>query len=212
MKVAIFSESPENEAAIRILVDALLGQPTEVAHLHLSKLVTRGWPGVRGSLSDVLTKLHNRREADALVVVVDTDDSPVHQVEHEQPGSLDLECRLCYLRDVIRRTQAHLKPRAGMGPIKTAVGVAVTAIEAWYLCGIDPHATEAAWIQGLRSKRPPYSRDDLKKAVYGSARPSRLIEAQRATEAANRLAQDLSSLESNFPIGFGALADAVRSW
>jgi hypothetical protein len=167
---------------------------------------------VRGSLSAVLTDLHNRRAAEALAVVVDTDDSPVHQVEHEQPGGLDLECRLCYLREVIERTQARLRPRAGQGPIKTAVGVAVTAIEAWYLCGIDPRVTEAAWIQGLRSKRPPYSRNDLKEAAYGSARPPRSVEVQRGTEAAQRLVQDLSLLERNFRIGFGALARDVRNW
>ncbi len=210
MKVAIFSESPDNEIAIRILVDRILGQQTGAARL--LELQTRGWSGVRGSLSAVLTDLHNRREAEALVVVADTDDSPVHQVEHEQPSSLELECRLCYLRDVIRRTQARLKPRAGQGPIKTAVGVAVSAIEAWYLCDIDPRATEAAWIQGLQSKHSPYSRDEFKKVVYKFARPSRAMRTQCASEAATRLVQGLPLLEKNFPIGFGALVRDLKTW
>jgi len=44
MKIAIFSESPENEEAIRIIVECLLGKATETARL--PNLQARGWPGV----------------------------------------------------------------------------------------------------------------------------------------------------------------------
>jgi hypothetical protein len=74
------------------------------------------------------------------------------------------------------------------------------------------YATESAWIQGLQSKRQPYTRNDLKQAVYGASRPSRQLEQQRGLEEAQRLAQDLNMLEKLFPIGFGSLARSVRSW
>jgi hypothetical protein len=38
--------------------------------------------------------------------------------------------------------------------LKIAIGLAVPAIEAWLLCGVDPHITEAAWINGLKEPFP----------------------------------------------------------
>lgn len=210
MKIAVFSESPENEEAIRIIVDCLLGKTTEATRL--PKLQARGWPGVKGSITAVLRDLHYSTDAEALIVVVDSDDSPVHQNNHDQPGGADLKCRLCYLRNEVGRAQSQLKAKSGRAQIKVAIGLAVPAIEAWYLAGIDPHVTESAWIQGLQSKRPPYSRNDLKQAVYGTSRPSRQLEHQRGSEEAQRLAQGLNLLEKLFPIGFGSLARSVRTW
>jgi hypothetical protein len=210
MKIAIFSESPENEEAIRIIVECLLGKTTET--IGLPNLQARGWPGVKRSITAVLRHLHYSTDAEALIVVVDSDDSPVHHNNHDHPGGADLKCRLCYLRNEIVPTQSQLKAKAGRAQIKIAMGLAVPAIEAWYRAGIDPHATESAWIQGLQSKRQPYSRNDLKQAVYGVSRPSRQLEQQRGLEEAQRLAQDLNMLEKLFPIGFGSLARSVRSW
>lgn len=210
MKIAVFSESPENEESIRIIVECLLGKTTEAARL--PNLQARGWPGVKGSITAVLRHLHYSTDAETLIVVVDSDDSPVHHNNHDQPGGADLKCRLCYLRNEIERAQGQLKPKAGRAHIKVALGLAVPAIEAWYRAGIDPHVTESAWIQGLQSKRPPYSRNDLKQAVYGTPRPSRRLEQQRGIEEAQRLAQDLNLLEKLFPLGFGLLARSVRSW
>jgi len=210
MKIAVFSESLENEEAIRIIVDCLLGKTTETTGL--PNLQARGWPGVKGSITAILRDLHYSTDAEALIVVVDSDDSPVHHNNHDQPGGADFKCRLCYLRNEVERTRSQLKPRAGRAQMKVAIGLAVPAIEAWYRAYIDPHVTESAWIQGLQSKRPPYSRNDLKQAVYGTPRPSRQLEQQRGTEEAQRLAQDLNLLERLFPIGFGSLAREVRSW
>lgn len=159
-----------------------------------------------------MRELHYSTDAEALIVVVDSDDSPVHHNSHDQPGGADLKCRLCYLRNEVGRIHGQLKPKAGHPQIKVAMGLAVPSIEAWYLADIDPHVTESAWIQGLQSKRPPYSRNDLKQAVYGTPRPSRRLEQQRGIEEAQRLAQDLNLLEKLFPIGFGSLARSVRSW
>jgi hypothetical protein len=210
MKIAIFSESPENEEAIRIIVECLLGKATETARL--PNLQARGWPGVKGSITAVLRHLHYSTDAEALIVVVDSDDSPVHHNSHDQPDGADLKCRLCYLGNEIRRIQTQLKPKAGRAQIKVALGLAVPAIEAWYRAGSDPQVTETAWIQGLKSRRPPYSRNDLKQAVYGTPRPSRQLEQRRGIEEARRLAQDLNMLEKLFPMGVGSLARSVRSW
>ena len=210
MKIAIFSESPENEEAIRIIIGCLLGKMTETARL--PNLQARGWPGVKRSITAVLRHLHYSTDAEALIVVVDSDDSPVHHNSHDQPDGADLKCRLCYLRNEIGRIQNQLKPKAGRAQIKVTIGLAVPAIEAWYRAGIDPQVTETAWTQGLQSRRPPYSRNDLKQAVYGTPRPSRQLEQQRGIKEAQRLAQDLNLLEKLFPIGFGSLARSVQSW
>jgi hypothetical protein len=96
--------------------------------------------------------------------------------------------------------------------IKTAIGLAVPAIEAWYRCGLDPHVNEATWARKLKSEKVVYTRRSLKFRVYGTERPSIKLETARAIEAANQLANDLSVLEGLFPCGFGAFARDVRSW
>jgi hypothetical protein len=81
MRLAVFSESPADEAALRILTDGLLGQPTEPADL--PALGTRGWPSVRQLLPAVMMNLHYGFHADELVLVVDSDLSPVHLPAHD---------------------------------------------------------------------------------------------------------------------------------
>ena len=83
MKLAILSESPADEAALRVLVEYVLGAPFTTVH---SALRARGWPSVEQVLPAILRYLHFQTEADGLVVVVDADDSPVHTIEHEAPG------------------------------------------------------------------------------------------------------------------------------
>ena len=82
MKVAILSESSADEAAVRILVEAILNQQTEPIDLYLRG---HGWSSVRNVLPAVLKHLHYCTQAEALILVVDSDDSPVHQQSHEQP-------------------------------------------------------------------------------------------------------------------------------
>ncbi|MGH9840918.1 MAG: hypothetical protein ACREEM_19255 [Blastocatellia bacterium] len=79
MKVAVFSESPADDAAVRILVDAILGHQTEV--IDLPRLRVRGWPSLRNSLRAILIELHYQTDTDGIVVVADSDDSPQHKVE-----------------------------------------------------------------------------------------------------------------------------------
>jgi hypothetical protein len=210
MKVAVLSESPADEAAIRILVDGILGKQTqEVPSLSYR---SRGWPFVIRVLPAVLKYLHYRTDADALVVIADSDDSPVHQSTHDQAGGEDLRCRLCQLRSIVYLETKRLTPVLGRNKIKSAIGLAVPAIEAWYLCGLDPQVNEAAWIRRLQSERITYARRTLKKAIYGIERPTIRFETDRATEAAARLVADLSLLEKLFPNGFGSFLHDIRSW
>jgi hypothetical protein len=85
MKVVVLSESSADEAAIRILVNGILGRETEdVSSLPLR---SRGWPSVIKVLPTVIKFLHYQTDAEALVVIADSDDSPIHRSSHEQAGS-----------------------------------------------------------------------------------------------------------------------------
>ena len=210
MKVAVLSESPADEAAIRILIEGIVGRQTQSADT--SQFRRGGVTRAFGILPAVLRHLHCRTDADALVVVVDSDRTPVHKPEHEQAGGADERCRLCKMRRTIDPVLARLRPVQGRPQIKIAVGIAVPAIEAWYRCGLDPHVTEAAWIASLPSGPFPYTTRSLKEDVYETSRPSLELETRRATKEAQRLTQDLQLLEQCFPTGFGALAREVRSW
>ncbi len=212
MKVAVLSESPADEAAVLVLVEGLLGIETEFVPLPAPK--TRGWRSVLNSVSPALYHLHYETDADALVVTLDSDESPVHQKGHDELNGANDKCRLCQLRAIVDEIQDQLRPRQGRGPIKTAVGVAVPAVEAWYLAGLDPHVTESAWILALQSGKPPYTKRDLKRKAYGVEKPSLALEQERAVEHTQRLVQEsnLGLLERLFPGGFGALAADVRNW
>jgi hypothetical protein len=218
MKLAILSESPGDEAALRVLVEFALGGRFSLV---APTLRARGWPSVEQVLPPILRHLYFHTQADGLVVVCDTDDSPVHTVEHETPNYHHPFCRLCRLRSVFRRTIRNLPARPGpvgggnppgQGRIFRAVGVAVPAIEAWLLCGKDDTVTEEAWIRGQETGVMPYTRRDLKRRVYGTERPSLPWEIKRAVEEVSRHRGDLRRLEYDFPYGFGALVRDLRGW
>jgi hypothetical protein len=118
---------------------------------------------------------------------------------------------LCKLRLIAGQVQNGVTQVPNRSPLKTAFGLAIPAIEAWLLCGLNPHANEAALIQrpdaGTRDLRLQLKRD-----VYGTDRPLREMKARRATEEARRLVQILDEFERLFPDGFGSLARDIRSW
>jgi hypothetical protein len=209
MKVAILSESPADEAAISVLVEGILGNPVERVQ---SGLRARGWPNVAQILPAVIRHLHFNTAADGLVVVVDSDDSVVHTNDHEAPNYYHPLCRMCQLRGVFRRTTKKLPPAQGRARVLRCVGVAVPAVEAWYLCGRDDNVTEAAWVSGQIKGMTPYTRRELKWRVYGTERPSLPLETERALQEVRRHRGDLRRLEYDFPIGFGFLANDLRSW
>ena len=209
MKVALLSESPADEAALLVLVEAVLAEPVALVQPGLR---ARGWPNVAQVLPAVLRHLHFNTAADGLVVVVDADDSVVHTAEHEAPGYFHPRCRLCQLRAVFRKTQKRFPRLQGRDRVLRAVGLAVPAIEAWYLCGQDAQVTELAWLEGQGRGVPPYTRRELKWRVYGTDRPSLAFEIQQALASVRRHHGDVRRLEADFPHGFGGLARDLRDW
>ena len=210
MKIAVLSESPADEAAIRIIVEGLLGSPTEVAPT-LPRGRDYGWPAVLRIAKNVVNHVYYRTDADGLVISVDSDDSPVHR-ESEDRSACDAKCRICQLRTGIASSLQELRAIPGRTKLLTAIGLAVPSLEAWYRCGVDPHVSEATWIHALRDQKFPYDRSRLKLQVYGDDRPSLVLATNRATEIARQLASRLNDLEILFPNGFGALARDVRGW
>ena len=209
MKIAVVSESPADEAAIKILIDAIVGQETELVSLRLRP---GGWPHVLQLLPPIIKALHYTTDADGFAVVVDSDNSPVHDDDHEENGDSSSECRLCLLRNCIQATLLGLSPVVTRQALNTAAGVAVPAIEAWYQCGIDLHVNEARWIGRLSGERINFTKESLKIAVYGSNQPSLQAETSAAVAAAKRLADNFDQLEQLFPNGFGCLLADVRGW
>lgn len=208
MKLAILSESPADEAAIAVLVEAALGEPFQRVQPGLR---ARGWPSVAQVLPSIIHHLHFNTDADGLVVVVDSDDSVVHTAAHDAPDYFHPQCRMCRLRAVFRQTTKRFPPAHGRKRVLRGVGIAVPAIEAWYLCGRDAQVGEAAWIAGQESGQPPYTRAELKQRVYGTDRPSLQWETKRALEEVRRQRADLRRLENDFPC-FAALSRDLRGW
>src|SRR5688572_13297864 len=207
MKIALFSESPADETALRVYVAAVLKQTPRFV---LPGFRARGWPNVAQLMPAVLRHLHFNTDTDVLVVVVDSDDSVVHTAEHDAPGYYHPHCRMCQLRAVYRQTTKKLPRAHGRDRVIRAVGVAVPAVEGWYLCGRDGSVSEAAWIVGQETGRAPYSRAELKWRVYGTDRPSLPHETVCAVRDAERHRHDTRRLEHDFP-GFAALAADLRA-
>jgi len=201
MRVAILSESTADEMALRIVVDAVLAVRTIPVAMNLE---SRGWSSVRSVLPTISKMLQYRTDAEALVVVVDSNHTYLSQDEPKN--------RLREFQELVQRCQRELKPVAGRVPLKIAVGVAAPAIEAWWLCKSNPQICETAWEKGLADKRDPYSKLELKKQLYGSDYRSLELMTQKMTEAAHVVAGDLATFERSFPSGFGSLAKELRSW
>jgi hypothetical protein len=210
MKVAILSESEADETAVRILAQGLLG--TEVAIVPL-RVRSRGWQAVFVTLPIILKHLHFHTDADGLIVVTDSDHSPMHLESHNQLDGADEDCRLCTLRRIVEHTLKPLAERPCGSPLKTALGLAVPQIEAWYLFGLDPHVGEANW-HAAADGLCPFTSNKLKEQAYGNSRPSLELETRRASEHARRIVeqQRLPELRRWFPGGLGALADDLKNW
>jgi len=212
MKVAYFAESPADAAALAILTDAILNRKTEpVSH---GGFRSRGWPSVRTVLPAVLKELHYHTDAEGFVLVVDSNGSPPHLAAHEAPNGVEAKCRLCQLRRIADDVQRQVRPRSNQKPLKVAIGLAVPTIEAWLLCSVDSHVTEAAWANGLKDERGrmPYTKSGLKQQLYGTSHPSLPTETEVMKEAASRLSKNLAGTEKLFPDGFGALLRSLRAW
>ena len=211
MKIALLSESPADESAVRILAQSILGQAID-RPAPAFPLRARGWPSVLNVLPAVIKHFHFRTDAEALIVVADSNHSTPHRGAADEACG-EAKCRLCKLRQAAEQTLQHLRDVPGRDKLRVAVGLAMPAIEAWYLCGRRKVPTsEIAWIQGRESGNDPYTRNQLKKDLYGTDRPALSMLTKHAIVEAERLAENIDLLEERFPLGFGALARAVRSW
>jgi hypothetical protein len=210
MKIAIVSESPADEAAIKVLVDAIVGHATEL--VVAPRLRPNGWPSVLNLLPSIVKSLFYNSDVDGLVVVVDSDDSPIHDNSHDGSEAQQRDCRLCLLRATVALSLRRVSPVSGRAAVKAASGVAVPSIAAWYRCVIDPRVNEAAWSRKLLGQNVNYDRRSLKSDTYGSHQPGLVMETAAAVDAAHRLTNNLAHLERLFPNGFGGLIRDLRTW
>jgi len=213
MKIAIFSESPTDEAVLKILVEGILGEEIEEVP-YPNRLQSRG-SGVQRDVPIVLSGVYYNTEAEFLIIVRDSDDTPVHKKEHDEPNNIEAEnCRYCELRKLVKSALENLAPMQGKENFKVAVGVAVPAIEAWLLCGTNPHASEATWINKQREESFSTYNDRklLKAELYGSNIASSETMFNRGTASAKKLIENIEQLEILFPEGFGNMANEIRSW
>lgn len=209
MKIVFFGESPADQAALAVFTEGILGRPPETIDMGLAG---HGVTGVLNALGGVLAGVYYNSDAEGLVVAIDCDDTELHHSDHEKPGKAGERCRLCQSRRIIEQARKHLKARLGRPALKVTIGLAVPAIEAWYLVGKNHQVGEAAWRAGLTARQSPFTRRKLKELVYGTDRPS----LEKATECAVREARwiigDIKAIETAFPDGFGSMADEIRSW
>ncbi|HSZ54510.1 MAG TPA: hypothetical protein VK797_02535 [Tepidisphaeraceae bacterium] len=207
MKVGILSESSSDEAAIRILAEAVLGSTLEILPIRVR---TRGCTALRATFSAAFKKLHWQPDADGMIVVIDSDDSPVHIAAHETTGFNDPDCRYCQMHRLVVELRSLVAPRP-QAPLNVSIGLAVPAIEAWYRCGLDIHSTEAHFSREAATRLVTLRRD-LKRDAYGTFRAPQSVMTKKAIEHAERLARDIPLLERQFPGGFGPLARSLRQW
>jgi len=210
MKVAILSESKADDAAIKVLIQGILRREVEVLP---RRARTGGWPEVFRLVPPTLKELHYHRSAEVLIVVVDTDDSPLHEEAHERPAGFQPQCRVCELTRIVDQIRPTLKPIPNRPDIKVAIAAAAPAIEAWYAHGLDPGCTDAGWILQTRAKKSAkIVVKRLKRLVYGSDRPGTERQVQKAVEHATRLVADIELLERAFPQSLGLLIRTIRGW
>jgi hypothetical protein len=209
MKIGYYCESPTDQAALAVFTEGILGEPPEPINMDLE---AHGVMGVLNALSGVFRGVHYNSDAEGLVIVVDCDDTELHDPTHDTPGGAVDRCRLCRLRKIVAQARNRLKPRQGRAELRVAIGLSVPAIEAWFLVGKNRQVGEAAWRVGLTDGRPPFTRPKLKELVYGTARPSVELATERAVSEARRIIGDMKAIETAFPAGFGLMANEIRSW
>jgi hypothetical protein len=209
MKIAFYCESPVDQAAMAVFAEGILGAPPEPINMDLE---AHSVPGFFSALDGVFRGIHYNSDAEGLVIVVDCDTTELHESAHDTAADAADKCRLCKVRKTIARARSQLKTRQGRPELKVAIGVAVPAIEAWYLVGKNHQVGEAAWRVGMAGSRAPFKTAQLKQEVYGTDRPSLERATECAVSEARRVIGDLSAVEVAFPVGFRLMAQEMRSW
>jgi hypothetical protein len=211
MKIGFVSESPADDAAIQILLEAISGR--EIEPISRARVRAGGWPSMLQAIQVEYTRLYYHTDAHAIIAVADSDDSAIHEIAHGSSNSDFENCRFCLLSERLRHTRSRLRPRPDGHQVHSAIGLAVPALEAWLLCGSDRHCVEDRFVRELQDGRSlaPLRRQ-LKAQLYGTITPPLSLEIEIATREARRLARDLSLLETHFPRGFLPFAQQVRAW
>jgi hypothetical protein len=209
MRIGFYCESPADQAAMAVFAEGMLGAPPEPINIDLE---ARPQPAFFTVLDGAFRGVHYNSDAEGLVIVSDCDDADLHNSAHDESGVDSGSCRLCKARKIIDKARRQLKPRQGQPPLKVAIGLAVPAIEAWYLCGKHHQVGEASWLMRLSFNQPSFNRRQLKTLAYGTDRPSLEQETECAIREARRIIGNLKTIEDAFPIGFGLMAKEIRSW
>lgn len=204
MKIAVLAESLADRRAIEVLASAILDREIEFEAIQPR---SGGFHAVVSAIGPTLRSLHYRRLADGLIVVVDSDNTPV--------DPQDADGRVQRIQNGIAQVQANLTSMPDFDPIKTAVGVAAPSLEAWLLFGIDNQCTETSWI--VRMNEGQLSATEirrLKEKLYGTDRPDLVLETERMVGRSTDLIREdrLEALAQAFPYGFGQLLNDLRGW
>jgi hypothetical protein len=205
MRIVVLAESPADQAAIAIFAGAILNTSVECVDIRPR---AGGFAAVLAAIRPTLLSLIYRRTADALIVAVDSNGSPI---EEDCPGG-----RIATLRDIIDRTKSRVAPGEDVNRVRTALAVAAPSLEAWLRFGLDNQCSEAAWRE--RQQRGAVAADasrQLKRDLFGSDRIALHAEIEIMKREATRIVQDLqvlAAIEHSFPYGFKSFADSLRSW
>jgi hypothetical protein len=208
MKVAFFSESKADEVVLKHFVEELLEKEIEEKDV-VKRLQFRSSTHLDKNLDVVIRSVYYSYDADFLVISSDSDDFPVHAVEHEkQPNE---KCRLCSLRKSVSKSLKTLDQKRDF---KVAIGVPVPALEAWLLFGVNSQVSENTWIRFQNGEKITYDRKKLKKELYGGEHIPENERIEISKQAIQRIGENnlLGDLETAFPQGFGSLSNEVKSW
>jgi len=204
MKIVVLAESPADRAAIEIFAQAILDDEIEFATVQPR---TGGYHAVAAAIRPNLLHLHYQRSADGLIVVVDSDGTPI------EAGNT--RGRVHLLLSEIQDIQSQLSSSEKAPAIKTAVGVAAPSIESWLLFGINKQCTEAGWVVRLNDgQNTAVEIRQLKKQLYGTDRPDINLETQVMIERAKAIIDEnrLETFMQSFPYGFKQLVSDLRAW
>jgi hypothetical protein len=205
MKFAFISESPADEAALHAFCETLIARP--LTRITSPVRVPGGWQALMQRLPPALRAIRYKTEADIVVVTIDSDGSDLMP---DSPTN-----RFSQLQEII--TQNLAPPPPPIPPIPTASrhlraisGIAVPAIEAWWLAHKYPEISETAWLE-RRKHASAYDKLELKRRLYGTERPALSHETRRMVCAAREAARNPDMLSKKFPQGLATLIREIRA-
>ena len=199
MEVAIFSEGDPDEAGLRVLVDAVLGITTTPTTVPFR---TRGWPAVADQLPSIIRNTYFKTSAPLLVVVADGNGS---SLDPQDPTN-----RLTRLRDIAARCQPQ--GRADRPSLQIVVGIAFPCIEAWWLAPQFADVSEKSWGERNSPGVARYSKQELKRRLYGQEFPGIPHATARMQAGAGKTAAALADTKDRFPLGFGSLIAGLENF